>query len=128
VAARLESATKKVHADFLVSGKTALKVKDDFVHQRICRAQLPGTNSATNLVRLITIENYAENTDYFRSYQEALELFEAGKFTESTLLLTELKIKHDTDRYVEFLLRESMRQQDNQQSEAVSKANATTQA
>ena len=111
VAARLESATKKVNGDILVSGKTALKVMDEFVHQRICRAQLPGTNSATNLVRLITPETYTRNAQYFRKYQEALELFETGKFTESTLMLTELQIEHDADRYIEFLLKESMRQQ-----------------
>ena len=38
-------------------------------------------------------------------------MFEAGKFTESTLMLTELQIEHDADRYIEFLLKESMRQQ-----------------
>lgn len=111
VAARLESATKKVHADLLVSGKTALQVIEHFMHQRICRAQLPGTNSATNLVRLITPDAYARNTKYFNSYEEALDLFESGKFSECTLLLTELITKYDTDRYVEFLLKESMRQQ-----------------
>ena len=110
VAARLEAATKKVRADLLVSGETASRLKDEFLQQRICTAQLPGTNTETDLVCLVDADRYAKNKDYYEDYKTALEKFEAGEFTESTLILTELKTKYEYDRSIDFLLNESLAQ------------------
>ena len=108
IAARLESATKKVRAELVVSGETASLLKDEFVQQRICTAQLPGINKPTDLFRLVYPETLPENAEYFREYQAALEEFEAGKFPECKLRLAELKIENDADRVIDFLLREAM--------------------
>ena len=104
VASRLENATKSAGAPIIISDVVSAAVGDAFPVRRVCRTRLAGDENVTELVELMTTERPA----LVLGYEQALDRFERGEFSEAVSLLSELQMQFQEDRVTEFLLQQSL--------------------
>jgi len=83
LASRIEGATKHLGVGLLISGSTHGLVGDAFATRRLCRAHVVGIAGEVNLFELHA-ESASPDWDSRRaSYEQALELYESGKWSEA---------------------------------------------
>ncbi len=107
LASRLENVTKEIGLPFLVSADTACRVSEEFARRRICRTQLKGIKSTTDIYQLALAEPSRTQLRCFRAYECALEHYENGDIEQAIEALSDLQAEHPGDRAVAFLLGEA---------------------
>jgi len=93
VASRLETATKHVDTDILITAATRRLLPQECVTRRVCRAKLAGVSQPIDLYQLCGVRpiDVAEAAlAEIARYEKALSLYEQGK-TEEALELVESK-------------------------------------
>jgi adenylate cyclase len=83
LASRIEGATKHLGIGLLISGSTHELVGTAFATRRLCRARLLGIASEVNLFELHAESASADWQSRCESYEQALDLYESGKWSEA---------------------------------------------
>jgi adenylate cyclase len=87
LAARVETATKKLRLPVLITAATAQQLTKDWMTFRVCQAGLSGVAQAIDLyavTRPVTDPVTLQDLD---RYQKALSLFESGKFEDAEAVI-----------------------------------------
>jgi adenylate cyclase len=90
LASRIEGATKHLGVGLLVSGSTHDRLDNAFATRRLCRARLVGIEHEVNLFELHAESASAEWQSRRDSYEQALDLYESGKWSEACRTLLPL--------------------------------------
>jgi adenylate cyclase len=86
---RVEAATKLIGLPILITGETAARLTGDLKPNRVCQAKLPGMPDSVELYAISpTIDE--PTTNAWKTYHEALELFENGNLDKAQQLLEQL--------------------------------------
>jgi adenylate cyclase len=83
LASRIEGATKHLGVGLLISGSTHDLLGKAFATRRLCRTRLVGLADEVNLFELHGESAAAAWQSRCDSYEQALELYEAGKWSEA---------------------------------------------
>ena len=103
VGSRLQSATKQLGVDCLISGATAIAAGRAESARRLAKLSVVGIQEPMDVYQIVHSE--PEGWDYFREeYQAALADFESQEFGEATRRLGQLMQSHPGDRPCKLLL------------------------
>ncbi|MEM9412741.1 MAG: adenylate/guanylate cyclase domain-containing protein [Planctomycetota bacterium] len=108
LASRLEKCTKKLGVNVVVTEAIVEHIVDHFIPRRICTAQLPGIGKPVSLYKLVEPIEFSKMSKYYESYQQGLELYEAGNYLDALELLSSLASEERPLNHpmLEFLLKE----------------------
>ena len=84
LASRVEGATKHLGVSLLITGSTRARLGNDFATRRLCRARVVGIAGEVELHELHAESASPEWQDRCESYEHALALYEAGKWSEAS--------------------------------------------
>jgi adenylate cyclase len=84
LASRVEGATKHLGVSLLITGSTRSSLGDKFATRRLCRARVVGIAGEVELHELHAESATPEWQHRRESYEQALALYEAGKWSEAT--------------------------------------------
>ncbi|MGO9468929.1 MAG: adenylate/guanylate cyclase domain-containing protein [Isosphaeraceae bacterium] len=83
LASRIEGATKHLGVGLLISGSTRDLVGEAFATRRLCRARLLGIAHEVNLFELHAESASADWQSRCESYEQALDFYESGKWSDA---------------------------------------------
>jgi adenylate cyclase len=83
LASRIEGATKHLGVNLLISGTTRDHLGEAFATRRLCRARLVGIGHEVNLFELVAESASPDWQARRASYEQALSLYESGKWSEA---------------------------------------------
>jgi adenylate cyclase len=84
LASRVEGATKHLGVNLLITGKTRELLGDRFATRRLCQARVVGIGGQVELHELHSETASPEWRCRCESYEQALALYEAGKWSEAS--------------------------------------------
>jgi adenylate cyclase len=84
LASRVEGATKHLGVNLLITGSTRAQLGNNFATRRLCRARVVGIGGEVELHELHAESASPDSQDRFASYEHALALYEAGKWSEAS--------------------------------------------
>jgi adenylate cyclase len=87
LASRVEGATKQLKVPILITGSTRSQLGDGFAMRRLCTVRVVGIQEPVDLYELCGAACAPEWTERRDRYEQALALYEAGKWSEAHLEL-----------------------------------------
>jgi adenylate cyclase len=89
LASRVQGATKYLKTDLLITQSTFEALKGNFPLRRLCKVRVVNIDRPVELFQLLRNASATES-NLHNTYEEALELFENGKFPKAAALLGHL--------------------------------------
>lgn len=90
LASRVESATKELGVPLIITRSTAERLSDQFMTNRVCRAQMPGLQEPVDLFAVRAATNNEPLAQVWHAYDRALKQFESGNLEAAADILASI--------------------------------------